>query len=87
MDEWNGVLSDLWDTASGVFDKFIDLESTKLQNDIYLEQYRGLREINRAQEPVGSTAYATGLGSGSIPWGTIALAAAGVGIAYLIVKD
>lgn len=86
MDEWNNVLGDLWDTATGVFDKFIDLESTKLQNELYLEQYRATREIDRAQAPVGSDTYFANAAS-DINWSYVILALLGLGAAYMIVKD
>jgi hypothetical protein len=47
-------LDNLWDKASGVFDKVIDFESTKIENRMAYQQQQWEREQDRATAPVNS---------------------------------
>ena len=84
----SGVLDGLWDTATGVFDKWIDFESSKITNQLALEQYRETRKIDQELAPQGGSSQSLGIGGSgqNIPWATIGIGAVGIFAAYKILN-
>jgi len=78
----SSFFGDLWDTATGVFDKVIDFEIFKAQLDLARDSVLFQAELDAIQAPVGSTSFSDPDSTflSNFPLNTVLLVAGGIGL-------